>query len=404
MALLVKLKVTIFQYENELEKAGTILLPGGEIVEKAKYPILDSLPLGVFFLDGNLRFSVVNKDFNAIAGLEAGACVGRLFSELFVDSEGLDVAETLSALQEGRTSKAHFEIRIRKGNDRERWFAVLVVPVEEHTESMAYAGGIQDISYWKSIEKKNGRLLEELASANRELKEFTSIISHDLKAPLRSISSLAGWIRDDFSERVGEEGRENLDLLIDRVGRMYARIEGIVRFSKLSSLREKRSEVDVESLLSETMKRISPPEGVRVVKESALPVISCERARLGEVFLNLIGNAAKAVNEKGGEIRVGASLEEDHWRFWVKDNGRGIPKEHQDRIFKLFQKVCPEDEGVGIGLTLARKIVEMDGGEISVDSSPGEGAVFSFTFPFAEDCVDPGLEAGEKFKRGGSPR
>ncbi len=379
-------------------------MPGGEIVEKAIYPILDSLPFAVFFLDGDLRFSIVNKDFYEIAGLEARACVGRLFFELFVDSERLDAIEILSALQEGRTSEAYFEIHVRKENGRERCFAVHIVPVEEATERMAYAGGLQDISHWKSIEKKKGRLLEELASSNRELKEFTSIISHDLKAPLRSISSLAGWIRDDFAERLGEEGRENLDLLVERVRRMHARIEGIVRFSRCISLREKRAEVDVDSLLSETIKRISPPEGVRIVKESAFPVIFCERARLGEVFLNLIGNAVKAVNGQNGEIRLGACLEEDHWRFWVKDNGRGIPKEHQDRIFKLFQKVCPEDEGVGIGLTLARKVVEMDGGEISVDSSPGEGAVFSFTFPFAEDCLDPGLGTGEKLKRGGSPR
>lgn len=355
-------------------------------MEKAKYPILDNLPHAVFFLDSHLRLSIANKDFHEIAGVDAGACVGRHFPELFVDGERLEVLETLSALREGRTSEARFEMRIRKENDRERWFAVLVVPVEGNTESMAYAGGVQDISDWKSIEKMNGRLVEELASANRELKEFTSIISHDLKAPLRSISSLAGWIRDDFSERVGEEGRENLDLLIDRVGRMHARIEGIVRFSKLAGLREKRAEVDVESLLSEAVKRISPPEGVRIVKETPFPVISCERARLGEVFQNLIGNAVKAVNgQDGGEIRIGACLEEKHWRFWVKDNGRGIPKEHQERIFKLFQKVCPEEEGLGVGLTLARKIVEMDGGEISVSSAPGEGAVFSFTSPIAEN-------------------
>jgi PAS domain S-box len=360
-------------------------LPGGEIVEKAKYPILDSLPLAVFFLDGDLRFSVVNKDFCEIAGLDAGACVGRLFPEFFIDGERLDATEKLSDLQKGKVPEALFETGTRQVNCKERWFSVRIVAVEEATERMAYVGGLQDISRWKSIEKTNGRLLEELASANRELKEFTSIVSHDLKAPLRSVSSLAGWIRDDFAERLGEEGRENLDLLVDRVRRMYARIEGIVKFSRLTSLREERTEVDLDVLLSDALRRLSLPEGVRIVKESAFPVISCKRARLGEVFMNLLGNAVKAVNGQDGEIRIGVCLEEDHWRFWVKDNGRGIPKEQQDRIFKLFQKVCPEDEGMGIGLTLARKIVELDGGEISVSSAPGEGAVFSFTFPFAED-------------------
>jgi len=373
-------------------------------VEKEKYPVLDNLPLAVFFLDGDFRFSAANKYFYEIAGLEAGACECRLFPEIFVDGERVDAAEKLAGLQKGETTEALFETRTRQVNCGERWFAVRIVPFEESTERMAYVGGLQDISHWKSIENKNGRLLEELASADRELKEFTSIVSHDLKAPLRSISSLAGWIRDDFAERLGEEGRENLDLLVDRVRLMYARIEGIVKFSRFISLREERMEVDLDVLLSDELRRLSLPEGFRIVKETAFPVISCKRARLGEVFLNLIGNAVKALDGRDGEIRVGACLEEDHWRFWVKDNGRGIPKEHQDRIFKLFQKACPEDEGMGIGLTLARKIVEMDGGELGVSSAPGEGAVFSFTFPIAEDCLDPGLEAGEKFKRGGSPR
>ncbi len=102
------------------------------------------------------------------------------------------------------------------------------------------------------------------------------------------------------------------------------------------------------------------------------------------MFHSLIGNALKAVATEGGVIRIGACLDEDRWRFWVGDNGRGIPAEHQERIFRLFQKVCPEDEGIGVGLTLARKIVEMDGGELRVESAPGEGAVFSFTVPFGE--------------------
>lgn len=373
-------------------------------MEKAKYPVLDNLPLAVFFLDGDFRFSVANKYFYEVAGLEAGACAGRFFFELFVDGEQLGAADKLPGMQKGKTPETLFETCTRQVNCGERWFEVRIVPVEESTERMAYVGGLQDISQWKSIENKNGRLLQELASANRELKEFTSIVSHDLKAPLRSISSLAGWIRDDFAERLGEEGRENLDLLVDRVRQMYARIEGIVKFSRFISLREERMEVDLDILFSDELRRLSLPEGLRIVKETAFPVISCKRARLGEVFLNLIGNAVKAVDGRDGEIRIGALLEEDHWRFWVKDNGRGIPKEHQDRIFKLFQKVCSEDEGMGIGLTLARKIVEMDGGEMSVSSAPGEGAVFSFTVPIAEDCLDPGLEAGEKFKRGGSPR
>ena len=358
-------------------------------MEERSYPLLESLPVAVFFLDRDLRFSYVNRAFSELAGSPAGTWVGKAFSESLSPGEWPVVAEKMAALEKVENREAFFEIRIRRGNGEAAFLEGRVVRVAEESESVAYSGGLLDISGRKAIEEKEGHLVKELAAANQELKEFTSIVSHDLKAPLRSISSLAGWIRDDFADRLGEEGRENLDLLVDRVRRMYALVEGIVRFSRLTGLREERTAVDVETLIMETLNRLSLPEGVRIVKETPFPVISCERSRLGTVFLNLIDNALKALDGDEGEIRVGACPEDDHWRFWVKDNGRGIPKEHQDRIFKLFQKVCQEDEGVGIGLTLVRKIVEGDGGEIKVDSAPGEGAVFSFTFHPAGDVAVP---------------
>lgn len=344
------------------------------------HSLLDSLPLAVFSLDRDLRFSYVNRAFSELAGSPAGTWVGKPFSEIFPHGEWADAAEKLAALEKEGNGEAFFpEIRIRRENGASAFLEGRVVRLEAGSESVAYSGGLLDISGRKAIVEKEGRLVKELASANQELKEFTSIVSHDLKAPLRSISSLAGWIRDDFADRVGEEGRENLDLLVDRVRRMYALVEGIVRFSRLTGLREERTAVDVETLVMETLNRFSLPDGVRIVKETPFPVVSCERTRLGTVFLSLIDNALKALEGDEGEIRIGACPEDDHWRFWVKDNGKGIPKEHQDRIFKLFQKVRQEDGGVGIGLTLARKIVEADGGEIKVDSAPGQGAVFSFT-------------------------
>ena len=358
-------------------------------MEKTSYPSLDSLPLAVFFLDRDLRFSYVNRAFSELAGSPAGTWAGRTFIELLPPGEWPAAAEKLDALGTSGNREVSFEIRIRRENGALALLEGRVARVEEGAESAAYSGGLLDISGRKAIEEKEGRLLRALASANQEMKEFTSIVSHDLKAPLRSISSLAGWIRDDFADRLGADGRENLDLLVDRVRRMYAMVEGIVRFSRITGLREERTAVDVESLVVETLNRLSLPDGVRIVKETPFPVVSCERTRLGTVFSNLLDNALKALDGKEGEIRIGACPEGDCWRFWVKDNGKGIPKEQQERIFKLFQKVCQEDGGTGIGLTLARKIVEADGGEIKVDSAPGEGAVFSFTLRSADDVPVP---------------
>jgi PAS domain S-box-containing protein len=351
---------------------------------EAVHPILDSLPQAIFFLDKEFRLSYANRACLVLAGVESLSWKGLPFSGLFPAEEEGRVAERLADLAAGRASEARFRTPLRQAHARPLWVEARVVPVEGAGTALFFAGGLQDLSGLKEAEERQSRSSKEADSAGRELKEFVSIVSHDLKAPLRGISSLAGWIRDDFADRLGEEGRENLDLLVGRAQRMYAMIEGLQRYSKVSSSREARVEVDLDLLLTETVNRFSPPEGVRILKETSFPKLRCERTRLGEVFHSLIGNALKAVATEGGVIRIGACLDEDRWRFWVGDNGRGIPAEHQERIFRLFQKVCPEDEGIGVGLTLARKIVEMDGGELRVESAPGEGAVFSFTVPFGE--------------------
>lgn len=356
---------------------------------EAVYPILDALPQGLFFLDNEFRLSYANRACLELIGSGRFPAEGLAFVELFPEEEKGAVAERLVNLGAGRTSEESFTITLRQSEGRWAWVEVRVVPMKGCDAGLAFAGGLQDLSRLREAHGKQEELSRGLASAVRELKEFVSIVSHDLKAPLRGISSLAGWIRDDFADRLGEEGRENLDLLVSRVQRMYAMIEGLQRYSKVTSLRETRVEVDLDTLVAETVNRLSPPDGVRILMETGLPTLLCERTRLAEVFLSLVGNALKAVEEKGGEIRIGSRREENRWRFWVKDNGRGVPPEHQERIFKLFQKVSPEDEGLGVGLTLARKIVEMDGGELWVESVPGEGAVFSFTLPFVGDSPVP---------------
>lgn len=363
-----------------MKNRGTGFRPEGEEdVEDMMHSILNSLPQAVFFLDGNFRFSTVNRAFSELAGLRAEACAGLPVSDLLPDNERPDVLEKFCALKRGEIEESIFETCLRFDNGRTFWGRFHIVKPEFPTERMAFSGELQDISDRKALEERTENLLRQLAAANQDMKEFTSIVSHDLKAPLRAISSLAGWIRDDMADRVGAEGREHLDLLVERVRRMYALIEGIQRYSRVTALREEKAAVDVGALFSESLKRLSLPEGVRVVTETSFPVISCERTRLETVFMNLIGNAVKAVDGRDGEIRIGARYEGDHWNFWVKDNGKGIPKEHQERIFKLFQKVSPEEEGTGIGLTLTRKIVEDFGGEVKVESVPGEGACFTFT-------------------------
>jgi two-component system sensor kinase FixL len=346
-------------------------------------PILDSLPQAIFFLDQHHAVSYANPACLEHLGLERESFCGRPLSGLF-PNEKESVTEALKGLAEGRSAEAVFETSPGEAGQKYVRLTVRLFPSMEADSTKAFVGGVEDLSKWREMEERQAALLKVAETAGQELKEFLSIVSHDLKAPLRGISSLAGWIRDDFTDRLGEEGRENLELLIRRVQRMYAMIEGLLRFSRIANSTEARGPVDLEALLAETLRILSPKEGIRVLQETPLPVVEGQRGVLRELFQCLLDNAQKAFDGGEGEIRLGASREASRWKIWIQDNGRGIPSEHQERIFKLFQKVSPEEEGIGVGLTLARKIVRMEGGELSLQSKPGEGTVLSFSLPMAE--------------------
>ncbi|WP_018232255.1 sensor histidine kinase [Thioalkalivibrio thiocyanodenitrificans] len=244
-----------------------------------------------------------------------------------------------------------------------------------------FTGILHDLTERKRAEQRQARLIGELHDANEELRNFAYVVSHDLKAPLRGVGSLADWLASDYAERLDDQGREYLDLMKSRVTRMDALIDGILEYSRVGRVHEMRTDVDLDALAAEVVHLLAPPAGVQVTVEGPLPSVIGERVRLQQVFQNLIGNALKHLDKPEGSIRVACADDGDHWRFSVTDNGPGIEPRHQERIFQLFQVLTPRDrkESTGVGLALVRKIVELHGGRVWVESTPGEGATFFFT-------------------------
>lgn len=353
-------------------------------MENRPDPLLESLPQAIFFLDQHGFVSFANPACLERLAVDRECFCGRHLKDLFPLVEEDSVSRRLGDLAEGSVDEAVFETPLRQAEQKCVRLTVRRSPFMHSDPARAFAGGVEDLSHWKKMEETQDALAKAAETANQELKEFVSIVSHDLKAPLRGISSLAGWIRDDYADRIGEEGRENFDLLIRRVQRMYAMIEGLLRFSRIANSSEATGPVDLEALLTETLRALSPKEGVRILRETPLPVVDGQRGRLRELFQCLLDNALKSIEGENGEIRVGACRELSQWKIWIRDTGRGIPPEHQERIFKLFQKVSPDEEGIGVGLTLARKIVRMEGGELRLESKPGEGTTLFFSLPMAE--------------------
>jgi len=258
-----------------------------------------------------------------------------------------------------------------------------ILPVGNDEFILAIA---RDITERKEAERRQAELLEELEAANEELKEFAYIVSHDLKAPLRGIKTLAEWILADHGDKLGEQGREHMQMLLSRVQRMHKLIEGVLQYSRIGRVREKPTLLDLNELLPEIIDLLAPPPNIHIVIKRPLPTVEAEPTRITQVFQNLLSNAIKYMDKPTGHIEIDCVDDGEFWRFSVADNGPGIDEKYHQKIFQIFQTLSARDEyeSTGIGLTIIKKIVELYGGRIWVESKPGQGSTFFFTFPKAK--------------------
>ena len=246
-----------------------------------------------------------------------------------------------------------------------------------------FTGTVRDISARKQAEEQRDRLLRELESANEELKNFGYVVSHDLKAPLRAIGSLADWLSTDYADKFDDEGREHMRLLISRVHRMDSLIDGILQYSRVGKVKETIVAVELNRLVREVIDLLAPPENITVSVENSLPTVMVEPTRIQQVFQNLISNAINYMDKPKGEIHIACVAEGKQWKFSIADNGPGIDPQHFEKIFQLFQTLAPRDrvESTGVGLALVKKIVEMYGGRVWLESTVKQGSTFFFTLP-----------------------
>jgi len=238
----------------------------------------------------------------------------------------------------------------------------------------------------EELEKLNKDLesaVRELSQANKELQEFAHIAAHDLKTPLRAIGTLADWLSRDYADKFDEQGKKKIRLLVSKAIQMSALIDDILRYCRVGHDITNKQRINLNAVLSEVIDGIGPPEHIEITVENELPVLMCEKTHIIQVFQNLLSNAVKYMDKPRGQIKVGCVERDGFWEFSVTDNGPGIEKRHFERIFKLFQTLSPSDgvENTGIGLSIVKKIVELNGGSVHVESEVGEGSTFIFTLP-----------------------
>jgi two-component system sensor kinase FixL len=248
----------------------------------------------------------------------------------------------------------------------------------------------RDVTTRVQAQDKRDHLVQELEEAshrlemaNGELNDFAHVVSHDLKAPLRGIRTLADWIAADCADQLSPEAQEQLGLLCRRIDHMQSLIDGILQYSRVGRVSEERTRIDLKELVAEVIDMLAPPANVEITITDELPVAELERTRIFQVFQNLLSNAIKYLDKPVGHITIGCRDEGPRWTFRVADNGPGIDEKYHEKIFQLFQTLAPgyDAQSTGIGLTLVKKIVESCGGEVWVESVWGEGSTFFFTLP-----------------------
>jgi len=254
------------------------------------------------------------------------------------------------------------------------------------TDRRMFTGIVRDISDRKQAESALAQQAEELAQSNAELQDFTYVVSHDLKEPLRGIEAFSTFLEEDHGDKLGDEGKRYVTVVRQNALRMKKLIDDLLELSRIGHLEPNFEPVDVTAVIAEVRDNLSFAVNEKVVDlqvQPELPTVTCNRVRFKEVLHNLVSNAVKFGAEAEAVVKIGYVASNGDHVFSVRDYGIGIDEAYRDKIFQIFQRLNRREdyEGTGAGLTICRKIVEAHGGEIWVDSEPGEGSTFSFTIP-----------------------
>jgi len=294
-------------------------------------------------------------------------------------------SEVRSMLDDGKKLSA-YELRNLRNDGTEFWASMSAQAINDVDGNLLYyEGSIEDISDRKQADADRDELIDELARKNSELEQFTYTVSHDLKSPLVTINGFLGYLEEDVKTGNRERLKIDAQRIKDAVLKMQKLLNELLELSRIGRMMNSPERVPFEELVREAIDNVRGrlnEKGIVVHTLPDLPDVYGDRPRLVEVMQNLIDNAAKYMgDQKNPRIEIGFLQKDEAYTYFVKDNGIGIDSEHYDRIFGLFNKLDPESEGTGVGLSLVKRIIEVHEGSVWVESELGQGSTFFFTVP-----------------------
>lgn len=234
----------------------------------------------------------------------------------------------------------------------------------------------ENITKKKELEEKQDFLVKSLAKSNKELEDYASIVSHDLKSPLRSIHSLISWIKEDNDKQLNDQTLQYLSLIEGKVEKMDYLIEGILTYAKIDKINLASEKVNTHEIIENIINIIYIPNHINVSIIGKLPIINADKFRIQQLFQNIISNAVNYIDKPIGTVNVSCIEKDGKYIFSIQDNGPGIAKENQEKIFKIFQSLQKSDKSTGLGLSIVKKIIETYNGKIWLESQINHGTTF----------------------------
>ena len=348
--------------------------------QKDKYgSIIANMNLGLLEVNTDATILMANQSFEDISGFSREELIGQKAGELLSTKKSREIFENEIGIENTDQIKNHEVDVIDKNGQLRTW---LISGTPNFNMKGEITGSIfihLDITDRKDLENKQVELLKDLEVQNQELNDYAHIVSHDLKSPLRNISALLSWTREDFRNQLGEDSLVNIDLMQDKVEKMDHLIENILKYSSIDRSSASVEKVDVQALVENIIAMIYIPDHIQVTIKNKLPVIDADTTRIQQLFQNIISNAVNYIDKEKGIVEVDVEENAHEYIFSVKDNGIGIPADQHDRIFQIFNTASDHKKSTGIGLSIVRKIIDLYHGRVWLESTPQVGTTFNFS-------------------------
>lgn len=263
-----------------------------------------------------------------------------------------------------------------------------IIAIKENT--MLYAAAQKELHQRIASEREKEHLIKELESKTSEMERFIYTVSHDLRSPLITVSGFLGFLRDDIEKGAWDKVGEDIDILEGAITKMDMLLQDTLELSRIGRMMNPPEDVLFSDIVREALEQTSErirSRGVSVVVTGDMPVVHVDRMRAVEALVNLIENSAKYMgDQRDPRIEIGC-MRDGETVFYVKDNGIGIDPKNHKRVFELFYKVDNRSEGAGAGLAIVKKIIEVHGGRIWIESELGRGCTVFFTLPLSDSSI-----------------